>query len=314
MKRPVVTALCVLASIAVVGCEEPIERANSDAYAADALDLDAGTPLDGGGASIDGSLGVDAFLAMDASSLPDAAMGPDASWGSCTVAGRMGTCMPTSLCEGTSTPGYCPGPADIQCCTSSDPVGSHTAADIIARLGACVRIGGDYAKDSGGTANIPICQTGSVVWWTADMDIDCDGGRGAACMADPYYQAETAFVDSHGQPLDASTLPYIVIPGESSRFRYTEHGIRGGQVALVIYEGRLAWGIFGDVGPQAIIGEASYAMAEALGIPSSPISGGVGSGVTYLVFTGADARVSRKEDHDEAVRMGGALLDAFMSP
>lgn len=259
----------------------------------------------------------DAWMGMDAFMMA----GTDAFWGTCSSGGRMGTCMPMSLCAGMSVRGLCPGPADIQCCLPGTdagmfdaprPMGSYTVAEVMARLGACTRIGGDYARDSGGTENLPICQTDTVIWWDADMDIDCDGGRGAECMADPYYLPDTSAVDSMGDPLDASTLPFIVIPLASSRFRYADHDIRHGQVALVMYRDRMVFGIFGDLGPATILGEASYAMAEALGIPSSPISGGVGSGVTYLVFPGASARVTRNEDHAEAVTLGQSLLAAFM--
>lgn len=219
--------------------------------------------------------------------------------------------------------GLCPGPADIQCCLPTADAGpppdgsvpgTLTPADVLARLGACARIGGDYAKDVGSTSNIPVCQTSNVVWWTADLDVDCDGGRGAICRADPDYLPDTSAVDSSGNPLDASTLPFIVIPLPSTRFRYADYGIRAGQIALVLYGGRMVFGIFGDAGPSAIIGEASFAMAEALGIPSSPSTGGVDSGVTYLVFTGATARVTRNEDHAEAVRLGEPLLSAFVGP
>lgn len=258
---------------------------------------------------------------MDAPSAPDAFAGIDSGWGTCTYAGMMGTCMSVSDCPAGSMPmpGLCPGPADIQCCLPGtdagprpDGGGTITPADVIARLGACTRIGGDYSTDVGTVANIPVCQTDNVVWWTADFDIDCDGGQGAICMSDPDYLPDTSAVDSMGNPLDASTLPFIVIPLASTRFRYADHGIRAGQVALVIYNGRMVFGIFGDAGPAAIIGEASFAMAEALGIPSSPRTGGVDSGVTYLVFTGTGARVTRNEDHAECVRLGEPLLDAFV--
>ncbi len=92
------------------------------------------------------------------------------------------------------------------------------------------------------------------------------------------------------------------------------HGIRLGQVALVIYNGRMQFGIFGDAGPSSVIGEASYAMAQALGIPSSPISGGVDSGVTYLVFTDPTARVAHNESNAEAVSIGQPLLNTFVGP
>jgi hypothetical protein len=290
-------------------------------FAFDAPGLDAPFAIDAGT-----DVGMDAPFAIDMGiSLPDArSIGTDAFWGTCATGGRMGTCMPMSLCTMGSMPvmGLCPGPADIQCCLpgrdAGPPVdafrmgGSVTPAEIIARLGACNRIGGDYAKDSGGTANIPVCETDNVIWWNADFDVDCDGGRGAVCMSDPDYLPDTSATDSMGNPLDASTLPFIVIPLASTRFRYVDHGIRAGQVALVLYRDRMVFGIFGDAGPASIIGEGSFAMAEALGIPSNPRTGGVDSGVTYLVFTGTTARVAHNESHAEAVTLGSSLLSAFV--
>ncbi len=263
--------------------------------------LDAATPIDAS-TPVDG--GTDAFS------------GPDATWGSCDFAGVMGTCESVSLCPAGNMPmsGLCPGPADIQCClpTRDGGTGAITPSDVLAALGACARIGGDYEKDVGSTANIPICQTSDVIWWQADMDIDCDGGLGSVCMSDPDYMSSTSGVDSHGNALDASTLPFIVIPLVSSRFSYSAHGIHIGQVALVMYQDRMAFGIFGDAGPAAIIGEASFAMAAALGIPNNPSTGGVDSGVTYLVFTDATARVAHNESHDEAVSIGMPLLQALV--
>lgn len=307
-----------LVVLGLSGCEgslgpgdEPDARAGVDAAGEvpDArVDFDAATP----DAAVARDAGMDAFTAFDA------------GWGSCMVGGVMGTCMAVSACTmGMPVRGLCPGPVDIQCCLPAGDAGmtldgsgsgTITPGDVLARLGACSRIGGDYATDVGGTSNIPICQTDNVIWWTADFDIDCDGGRGAICMSDPDYLPDTSAVDSRGAPLDASTLPFIVIPLASTRFRYVDHGIRTGQVALVLYRDRMVYGIFGDAGPAAIIGEGSFAMAEALGIPSNPRTGGVDSGVTYLVFTGTAARVTRNEDHAEAVSVGEPLLDAFVSP
>jgi len=328
-----------LALALLCGCGDDVEpRERVDAFASDEPDAAIVRPdahFDFDAPALDAAFddapfvfpdawaGMDAWMGMDAAMRLDAFAGTDAFWGRCSSGGMSGLCMPMSMCTGMSIRGLCPGPADIQCCIGpSDagmvdafrPPGTVTPTDVIARLGACSRIGGDYAKDSGGTSNIPVCQTDEVIWWNADMDIDCDGGRGSVCMSDPYYLPETSAVDSMGRPLDASTLPFIVIPLASTRFRYADHGIRHGQVGLVLYRDRMVFGIFGDLGPAAIIGEASFAMAEALGIPSSPISGGVDSGVTYLIFTGTTSRVTRNEDHAEAVRMGEVLLDSFMTP
>ena len=118
-----------------------------------------------------------------------------------------------------------------------------------------------------------------------------------------YTQSGT---DSQGNPLDASTLPFYVIPLPSHGFDYAAHGIDLGSVGAVIYGGQLEYGIFADQGPQGIIGEASYAMAVALGVDPDPEFGGADSGATYIVFTGADGMVTTNEDHVEAETVGQA--------
>jgi len=182
-------------------------------------------------------------------------------------------------------------------------------ADLLAKLGTCQQLAGTtkFRADSGSSATIPVCGIGSsVIWWKADFDVDCDGGTSATCKADPDYQSETATVDSKGNPLDASNLPYVVIPGVSNGFDYKVKGLKMGSVVAVVYNNKISYGILGDVGPQGVIGEASYAMAKELGINPSPTSGGVDSGVTYVAFTGAAAVVGKKEDHAKAVEVGQA--------
>jgi hypothetical protein len=70
--------------------------------------------------------------------------------------------------------------------------------------------------------------------------------------------------------------------------------------------------VLGDVGPTAEIGEASYAMASALGIDPDPSTGGVDGGVAYIAFTGASAIVDPIEDHDDAVAVGVAHATALI--
>ncbi len=200
------------------------------------------------------------------------------------------------------------GGPDVHADVAPADAGPVTAAELLALTSACVRIAGSplYSTDTGTAATIPLCQLQDAIYWQADMDIDCDGGQGAVCMSDPWYLPDTSAVTSSGQPLDASTLPFIVIPSPRTGFRYADHGIALGSVGAVIYRGRVVYGIFGDAGPSAIIGEASYAMAMALGINSDPATGGVDTGVTYIVFTGPSGEVTRNEDHAEAVRVGEA--------
>lgn len=204
---------------------------------------------------------------------------------------------------------------------AADSSGADAAADggdVIAKLlalttGCKNKVGGDYATDVGQPENIPICGLNGAVYWNADMDIDCDGKTTATCslMTDPAYQNMTSGTDSMGNPLDAASLPYVVVPLPSSRFDYGAAGLTvdpTGSVILVLYKGQLAYGIFGDEGPDNIIGEASVAMANLLGIDSNPATGGVDTGVTYIAFTGASARVTKNEDHAEAVTVGQARL------
>ncbi len=242
----------------------------------------------GGGAGMDAGTN-DAGSLRDGGSRHDAGHARDAA-----------TAVDASTDAGAATPDAGPLPV--------------TADAVLARLGDCARIGGDYKTDNEPDLpeNIPVCGDSGVVWWLSDMDIDCDGGRETTCTDDPWYLPETSATDSSGDPLDANTLPFVVIPLPSSRFRFADHDIALGQVALVIYEGRMAWAVFGDEGPSGIIGEGSYALAEELGIDPDPATGGADSGVTFVIFTGDAARVTHNEDHDEAVRVGEAAARAFL--
>jgi hypothetical protein len=86
-----------------------------------------------------------------------------------------------------------------------------------------------------------------------------------------------------------------------------------GSVVAVLYQDHVEYGPLGDIGPTAIIGEASYAMAAALGMNPNPSSGGVGSGVTYIAFTPTNAILDVIEDHEEAVTVGIAHAQALLA-
>lgn len=184
--------------------------------------------------------------------------------------------------------------------------GSPTAQQLRDKLTPCMMIGGTYAADSGGTSNINICGLTGAVFWIADLDVDCDGKMTATCnlTADPAYQNQTAATDSAGQPLDAAALPYVVVPGKSTRWDYKAAGLQMGSLFAVVYKDSVMYGVAGDIGPTSIIGEASYRMAELLGIDPDPSTGGTDEPVAYIGFTGADAVVAPIEDHDRAVSLG----------
>jgi hypothetical protein len=190
-----------------------------------------------------------------------------------------------------------------------------TAAELRARIATCsMMIGGPFARDSGEPADISICSLPGGLFWTADLDIDCDGQVSAQCnsMTDPYFMDATAATDSHGQPLDSAALPFVVVPGKSTRFDFRSAGLAMGSVFAVVYEDRVEYGVVGDIGPTAIIGEASYRMAELLGIDPDPSTGGTEDEVAYIGFTGAAAIVTPLEDHDAAVRLGVELASELL--
>jgi hypothetical protein len=168
-----------------------------------------------------------------------------------------------------------------------------TAQQLLAKVAGCPQISaGRFAQDSGGTANIPVCGTrGSrtaPVWWRADMDIDCDGIRTSNCneQTDCCFLPDTSLHQADGRPMQSDLTHYMVIPQNSAAaWHFQDAGVRLGDVAAVIFQGRLLYAVFADTGPTNIIGEGSYALARDLGINPNPSTGGVGgTGVTYIVF------------------------------
>jgi hypothetical protein len=166
-----------------------------------------------------------------------------------------------------------------------------------------------YATDDGGTKNAYICgDKQNAVYWTADMDIDCDGAVTTACniQNDPWFQEGTAF----GNNVQADKVPYYVIP---NNFSLGSNGIAGGQIAAIIYKGKLTYGVLADTGPAGIIGEASYATAKLLTIDPDPETGGTDGPVTYIVFTGSAPRAGITEAaHADALTKGKAAADQFI--
>ncbi|MER5983774.1 glycoside hydrolase family 75 protein [Streptomyces sp. NPDC001787] len=194
------------------------------------------------------------------------------------------------------------------------PAGPVTASALLAGTTSCTRISrGSYRTDAHRPkATVPVCGTTDAVFWKADMDIDCDGRKTEACnrKTDPYFLPETAFRTSRGKPLDSAALPYVVVPAPGSVWDYRRSGISGGSVVAVVHRDRVRYAVVGDTGPSGVIGEASYATAEALGIDPDPRTGGTDSGVTYLVFR--NSRVSPIESRTKATAEGEALARMFL--
>jgi hypothetical protein len=214
-----------------------------------------------------------------------------------------------ALLAALTLPAHASGAADPR----SAQEGSVSAAALLAKVTSCSQISnGKYRTDEETSATVPVCGKNGAVFWKADMDVDCDGQVTARCNGDtdPWFQDDTAFHQSDGRPLRADSLPYVVVPSTSGIWKYTSSGIKGGGVVAVVYNGKVEYAVVGDTGPTAIIGEASYATANALGIDPDPETGGTDTGVTYILFK--NSQVSPIESHSAAVSLGDSLAEQFL--
>jgi len=97
-----------------------------------------------------------------------------------------------------------------------------------------------------------------------------------------------------GRPLptryvDAASVPYVVT---NPLVRKHAVGVVLGCRARVSYRNKQVLAVVADVSGVGDIGELSIAAAEALGISSSPRSGGVNSAVTFEFWPGLPAEVN----------------------
>ena len=126
-------------------------------------------------------------------------------------------------------------------------------------------------------------------WWGVAKDEN--GAPYVQGPSDPfpgYYVSTTALADWTKRPsdparyVDASKIPYVVLPREVAR----QVGARLGDFAAVfnLRNGKSSPAIFADIGPADSIGEGSVALADRLGVRSSPRRGGAAGGIFYILF------------------------------
>lgn len=119
-------------------------------------------------------------------------------------------------------------------------------------------------------------------------DIVILGRNGLAhIFPDGVIASKTALVlDENSLPnsyVDAETVPYIVV---SPTIRQKARGVVLGCRARLSYRDKSVECVVADIGPRSKVGEASIAACRAVGIPSSPRSGGADSGVMYELWPG----------------------------
>jgi hypothetical protein len=217
--------------------------------------------------------------------------------------------VPAQLTAQAATPAPA---AAVQAAPHADG-GSPTAAQLLAKTANCKVVSKGTYTNTQANKKVNICGATGAFFWTSGMNIDCDGQTTTQCNknTDCCYQNDTSFHQSDGKPMNAAKTPYVVIPLPSSRFNYGSNGIKGGDILAVVYKGQVEYAVFGDEGPNNIIGEASYATAQALGINPDPKNGGTADPVTYIVFPGSKS--GKIEDHNATVTKGRQVASTFVS-
>jgi hypothetical protein len=128
-------------------------------------------------------------------------------------------------------------------------------------------------------------------WWGGPTDKN--GYPIEQTVYDPYpgmWVSGTAHIDStytEDSPyryLDSERIPFFVLPGNHS------NGAKLGDVGLCLNttSGDNCYAVYGDIGPSSKIGEGSMRLASALGLNSSPKTGGTSNKIIgYLLFPGS---------------------------
>jgi hypothetical protein len=139
----------------------------------------------------------------------------------------------------------------------------------------------DYLANAGSPGN----------WWALVTDNGQPSGnpviQGVGDPAPGYYISTTSLEDPSKATtdprryVDSSTIPYIVIPG-----RFGETASLGDLSAVYRQSnGKLAFAVAAEVGPQNKIGIGSIALAKMLEVPFTRGGPqGVPDGITYIVF------------------------------
>jgi len=153
------------------------------------------------------------------------------------------------------------------------------------------------------------------IYIDSDLDTDDDGSPRFHSIDPRWGQRETSLSLNHkkGQRrwVNSERVPYIVLPLNL----YRRLGIRLGDVAAVMWKGRVVYAIFADEGPNHLIGEGSVALSEALGFNPwekrggrMQIVNGIERGVVTIVFPHSAPRGLRPENINTKIALTARRL------
>jgi hypothetical protein len=161
------------------------------------------------------------------------------------------------------------------------------------------------------TAPFQTTDRGSVTW-SAGLQIDTDGARGAS---DRTHQSTTS-LRLNGRSVDASVTPYVALPPSVAKAA----GLQLGDLVKVTLNGKSSFAIFADSSDDRSgrkLGEGSPALHAAIGHPLRSLNDGLDSGVSFEAYLGSGAKLGVLKNgfpDTAAVNALGARLNTAPSP
>lgn len=151
-------------------------------------------------------------------------------------------------------------------------------------------------------------------WW--GLVTDSSGTpieQGANDPAPGYYISRTALsdckkpVNDPTRYVNSAVIPYISLPARHMM------GAKIGDFCVVIntLNNKRSYAIVGDIEPDNSIGIGSIALAENLGIPSPPKTGGVEDGILYIVFAQSGDNACTPKTSQQITEEGGKLFEQW---
>lgn len=144
------------------------------------------------------------------------------------------------------------------------------------------------------------------LYFESKLSLDTDGSPVYAPQ-DPSGQLATSTRLADGSNLDSDIINYFVLPGGF----WAAHGIRKGDIAVVINGIRHAFACFGDVGPAASLGEGSISLHRELGNETirgrdtatggTLINRGIDRDVVTIVFPGSGNGFGRNNQESAGI-------------
>jgi Fungal chitosanase of glycosyl hydrolase group 75 len=157
---------------------------------------------------------------------------------------------------------------------------------IVDKIAEATPINKDITKKPKIFATLP---DGQIFFDIDELELDTDGWPDGP-DGDPSWQRNTSLRYADKGSVNSNAVPYYVLPGPKDW--YASRGVSLGDYAAVLFKDKLAFAVFGDIGPKKKLGEGSLELMRRLGVErmkpnNTVINAGMGPRVLTLVFPGS---------------------------